>query len=231
MLALVVATGFALAHWVSIATESRKGILITKPMVMLPLIGWLMLETWQKGFEGSGTFAILLPFLLALLFSLAGDVFLLWSERFFLPGLISFMLAHICYIIGFRPLIPPAGGFLTAGSLFFVLVLVGSCLYKIIARSLRLRGRVRMLVPLAAYSAVLSLMLFTAGTRFLQPEWELRAALLAAVGAVLFYMSDIMNAWVRFVQPISHHQLKIMITYHIAQLSLTASIMLHTGGS
>jgi len=36
-----------------------------------------------------------------LLCSLAGDVALLWPEPGFLPGLVSFLAAHVCYIVGF----------------------------------------------------------------------------------------------------------------------------------
>jgi len=39
----------------------------------------------------------------ALLFSLIGDVFLI-NEKYFLQGLASFLIAHICFTIGFTSL-------------------------------------------------------------------------------------------------------------------------------
>lgn len=38
---------------------------------------------------------------LGLIASLAGDVALLWPERGFLPGLVSFLLAHLAYLMAF----------------------------------------------------------------------------------------------------------------------------------
>ena len=37
----------------------------------------------------------------ALVLSLIGDVFLLLPKRFFLPGLVMFLLAHVSFLIGF----------------------------------------------------------------------------------------------------------------------------------
>ena len=35
-----------------------------------------------------------------LVLSLAGDVFLLGSRRWFVPGLVSFLAAHVAYVVG-----------------------------------------------------------------------------------------------------------------------------------
>ncbi len=43
-------------------------------------------------------------FILAgLLFSLAGDVFLMFPEKWFQAGLVSFLVAQVLYILAFRP--------------------------------------------------------------------------------------------------------------------------------
>ena len=41
-----------------------------------------------------------------LLFSITGDIFLMLPDVKFLPGLISFLFAHIAYILGFNSSIP-----------------------------------------------------------------------------------------------------------------------------
>jgi len=53
--------------------------------------------------------------IVALLFSLIGDVFLI-SKKYFLPGLSSFLLAHICFTIVFRDV---ANIFVGAGEVVF----------------------------------------------------------------------------------------------------------------
>ncbi|MGE8376059.1 MAG: lysoplasmalogenase family protein, partial [Diaphorobacter nitroreducens] len=61
----------------------------------------------------------------ALLGSLAGDVFLMLSEHLFIPGLVSFLLAHMCYIALFKQ---GVGWFGHRGALGGTLAL-GICMY------------------------------------------------------------------------------------------------------
>ena len=70
-------------------------------------------------------------------------------------------------------------------------------------------------------------MLFSALMTLFDPAWNLLPAALASVGATLFLVSDIMNAWVRFVGPIKNHRLWIMSTYHLAQVGIAASAVFH----
>jgi len=48
---------------------------------------------------------------------------------------------------------------------------------------------------------------------------------LAAAGAGLFVASDSMIAWNRFVAPVPKASLLIMITYHLGQAGLVASLL------
>jgi uncharacterized membrane protein YhhN len=45
-----------------------------------------------------------------------------------------------------------------------------------------------------------------------------------AVGAVLFYASDALIAWNRFVQPRPWMPLAIIVTYHVGQAALVLSL-------
>lgn len=47
---------------------------------------------------------------------------------------------------------------------------------------------------------------------------------LAIVGAALFYVSDALIAWNRFVAPVRGGKVAIIVTYHLAQLALVASL-------
>jgi hypothetical protein len=46
----------------------------------------------------------------------------------------------------------------------------------------------------------------------------------AIVGATLFYVSDALIGWTRFVKPIPRGRLVIMVTYHLGQAGLVLSL-------
>jgi uncharacterized membrane protein YhhN len=73
-----------------------------------------------------------------------------------------------------------------------------------------------MATPVRAYMVIISMMLASAvGT----------AEALAIVGAALFYASDALIAWGRFVRSRAWHSVAIMVTYHVAQTSLALSLV------
>jgi uncharacterized membrane protein YhhN len=47
----------------------------------------------------------------------------------------------------------------------------------------------------------------------------------AVGGASLFFCSDALIAWERFVRPQPWHRLAIIVTYHLAQAGLTLSLL------
>jgi uncharacterized membrane protein YhhN len=59
-----------------------------------------------------------------------------------------------------------------------------------------------------------------------RPGWSVFAALSVSLGAVLFYSSDSILAWNRFVTPISHGRFKTMITYHLGQFGIILGAIL-----
>ncbi len=78
-----------------------------------------------------------------------------------------------------------------------------------------------------AYTIVLSLMLFSALLTFVRPAWSPGGALLVGLGAVLFYLSDSLIAWTKFVSPLRHGELLVMITYHLGQVMITLGAALN----
>jgi uncharacterized membrane protein YhhN len=98
--------------------------------------------------------------------------------------------------------------------------------YRSIFSGLRRQGQTALRVPVALYSLVLSLMLSSAWATLFRPEWTpLRQGLVIA-GASLFFASDAMLAWDRFVTPSSRLHLLVIVTYHLGQIGLAASIAL-----
>src|SRR5688572_8633582 len=73
--------------------------LISKPLIIPSLIGWFLSGTHSKNNK------LAIWIIIALIFSWLGDVLLIFQERdqvFFLAGLVSFLLAHISYIVFFH---------------------------------------------------------------------------------------------------------------------------------
>lgn len=217
-LPFVIALFCAALDWLAVARRRRHLEHIFKPATLVALlIGvWLLTcgahDAWQARF-----------FLPGLVFSLVGDVLLmLSSESLFRAGLVAFLSAHLCYIVGLNPTLPPATAFL----MLLPLTAIDLALYAKIAAGLRRSDKEKMLIPVAAYSAVLGLMVFSAWATLLRPGWTVLRRGLVVAGASLFFASDTMLAWDRFVAPSSSARLRIHITYHLGQMALAASIAL-----
>jgi uncharacterized membrane protein YhhN len=208
----------AFIDWLAVARRHKRLEYVFKPATLVAVLisAWLLTwgphDAWQARF-----------FLPGLACSLAGDVFLMLpGARFFLPGLVVFLLGHICYIVGLNPTLPPWPALVP----LVVVAVVGVTLYRSIAAGLHRQGRTALLAPVALYSLVLSLMLVSAWATLFRPEWGPLRRGLVIVGASLFFGSDAMLAWDRFVASSSLLHLLVIITYHLGQLALAASIAL-----
>jgi uncharacterized membrane protein YhhN len=151
---------------------------------------------------------------LGLLFSLFGDVWLMLPGNRFLYGLISFLIAHICYIFAFLTH-APAYGFLWP---VLPLSLIGAIIlvYLWPALSAGLKGAVSLYVAVIVVMATLAVSravaLFSIDT------------LSAAIGALLFMASDAMLAIDRFRRPFHLAQAAVLGSYFAGQLMIALSI-------
>lgn len=149
-----------------------------------------------------------------LLFSLAGDVFLMLPRDRFLEGLASFLVAHLCYIAAFT--LDGARVHVVAG---LALLVYGGLMLRLLLPFL---GRLK--APVMLYMLVILLMVWQASNRFLE-RWTV-AALLALVGAALFAASDSLLAWNRFRRAFHAAQFLILCSYFAAQWLLALSVAL-----
>lgn len=193
---------------------------IVKPAVMVVLFAGLSVSA---GLEGA-----LFWFGLGILFSLTGDVLLMLSlDRFFLAGLTAFLLAHLAYVIGFN--IPLPG--LTSWGLILA-VMIGWGGVRVINRilsALAAKGQNRLRLPVIVYSAVISLMLLSAMIKLPDLTWGAGASLLVSLGALLFYLSDVVLAWNKFVTPIQHGRIYNIAAYHLGQIAIVTGAALQFG--
>lgn len=146
--------------------------------------------------------------LAALLFSLGGDVFLMLPGNYFIPGLASFLVAHLFYIALFRQGVP---WFASRSALVAVLGF-GAGMYAILWNHLPdpvLAGAV------GAYVSVISLMASQAIGR--AKALATRPAYGVAAGACIFMASDSLIAIHKFLTPVPLESLWILLTYFTAQ--------------
>ncbi len=211
LLALVFAA--AITDWIAVARYWKKVEYAAKPATLILLFAWLFVVSNLQG--------VLFWFGLGLLFSLAGDVFLMFSDRWFVLGLASFLLAHLMYIAGFNiplPNVPPIWGI----GLAIVLGLGSARLLQRIIAGLRSMGLRRLVGPVMLYGMIITLMLLSAVLTLLRLDWKALPALLVSLGAFFFYLSDVILAWNKFVRPIKNGRVVNMVLYHLGQIGLIA---------
>jgi len=210
--ALIFAGLMSLALW----KNWRWLEVIAKPAVMILLFAYL--------FTSLGLTGAALWFGVGLLFSLVGDVLLLSLDRLFIYGLAAFLLAQICYVVGFNS---PASAVTLWGLLLAVIVgLGGARVIRRILSGLTEKGQTRMRLPVMVYGIVITLMLLSAMLKLTDPAWGVGASLLVALGAFLFFMSDIILAWNRFVSPIQNGRMINISLYHLGQICIVAGVVM-----
>ena len=146
-----------------------------------------------------------------LLCSLAGDIFLMLPDRF-IPGLVSFLCAHVFYIAAFAY---ESGGALSFWT-FVPFLIYGGLMLRVLWPHL---GKLKPAV-LVYVAAILAMGWTAAGRRLLT---EQSGSLLAFVGALLFIASDSVLALDKFRRPFRSAQLLILLTYFAAQWLIALS--------
>ncbi|RME06799.1 MAG: lysoplasmalogenase [Anaerolineae bacterium] len=192
---------------------------LTKPATLLVLLaGVFRLRPYLLA-EGEVNWLAL-----ALIFSLLGDVLLMLPADLFIPGLAAFLLAHLAYIGLF---INTSGAINAASIPPALLILVTSLtLYRRLAAGMTTPEKRKMRLPVALYTAVISVMVFLAVNTLALNTYEPLRSLLIASGALLFMLSDTWIAWDRFVAPLRWRDLRVMSTYHLAQIFLVLGSVL-----
>jgi uncharacterized membrane protein YhhN len=156
-------------------------------------------------------------FVAALVLSAAGDAFLLAGDRSFLPGLASFLLAHLAYVVGIALVDTWRWAGLVAG-------IAGSAvLFAVVGRRiLAASGGLR--IPVACYLVAILTMATLACASL---------PAVGVVGALLFVASDSLLGWRMFVVERARTGAAappwmppaIMATYHVGQLLLVLSLV------
>ena len=156
--------------------------------------------------------------LAVLVFSWAGDVFLISSD-WFIAGLVSFLIAHVFYIIAYQKT-GAANGQLKA------LDIVKFVLYGVELIWFIYPGLGDLLVPVLIYALVLLGMGVWAHKR--RGATSTASFKLVALGAILFVVSDGLIAVNKFAYPIPAERILIMSIYMTAQYLIVQGLIQHT---
>jgi uncharacterized membrane protein YhhN len=201
---LAVAAAAAVTDWIAVARRVPAVEYAAKPATLVLLIGVaLTLDAADRG--------VRVAFVVALVLSLAGDVFLMLPGDRFVAGLASFLGAHLAYLVGFTI------GHGSVGELLIgvaVTAAVAAPLGVRLARGVQ-RNAPALIVPVSAYVGAISAMVAAA------TGW---GGALAVIGAWLFFTSDALIGETRFVRPIAGGALAIIVTYHLGQAALVLSL-------
>ena len=151
--------------------------------------------------------------LAGLVLSWFGDAFLIGTtQRWFLFGLVSFLCAHVAYAMAFITLGVERRWTLSSAA---AIVVVAALVLTWLAPHLP----AGMVWPVRIYTAVISLMVITAfGTL------GAGASPLIVSGAVLFFMSDLSVAAMRFTEPLFATYIFGLPLYYGGQLCLALSV-------
>lgn len=194
-------------------TENLKTVhYIAKPAIVISLI-FLFLKT-------SGLLSNSIKFLtfLALIFSLLGDVLLMFvdkSTHFFTIGLVAFLLAHMMYILVF---LKHRNDKKSALGLIIILAIYAVGLFYLLRNGLG-----EMLVPVLIYMIVILAMATSAFLR--QGSVNSLSFKLVFIGALFFMISDSILALNKFYKPIMLSNISIMVTYALAQYLIVLGIL------
>jgi uncharacterized membrane protein YhhN len=198
----------AVIDWWSVLRQAYAVERVAKPLFVVLLMGL----AWELHLEGRVPGSpSLLPVMLALAFSLVGDVALLnATEARFLVGLGAFLVAHVGYVWAILETPTPPGfpwwlGAVVPG----VLVLHGRVGREIVRHSGVHKG------PVFTYQLVLIALLLVAGWK---GDW------VVLLGCALFTASDAILGHDRFVHERRWAPLTVIVTYHVAQVLIVVGL-------
>lgn len=173
----------------------------TKPILLPVLILWYISSSKSEKIQLNAFF------LAGLILSFFGDLFLLFKWGF-LPGLGSFLLAHLCYIISFKK--KPQKRIKEFWPI--ILSLYASILLVFLFPYLK-----EMKIPVLIYAVVISVMMYSA------LKTHNRNLI---IGALFFLISDTLLSFYMFFQPLIMLNLLVMTTYILAQWFLVRGMLL-----
>lgn len=214
--------------WLAVGLNWHRTKLITKPLAMTMVIVWTLAAS---GWQLSWMVGVLL---LAQFLGLLGDIFLLLPNSFFMHGLMAFLLGHVFYDVLVLLIFARSGlHSLTAGRVVGGVLLGGGVwasamvLFYLVFKPLSHPGAItkKFWTAIQVYGWILSSTGGFAVFLVAVLGGASRLFYLLPVGTFLFWVSDSLLAYNKFLNPIRRGQLWVRISYHLAQLCLAAGFL------
>jgi len=152
--------------------------------------------------------------LLGLLLSTLGDIFLMLPKDRFIPGLLSFLVAHVVYIIAFSINFELTYTWSLALPLMVIAVTYLGILWPSLAE---------MKAPVLVYMSIIVIMAWVSGERYF--NLDSTASFYAFIGAIVFLFSDATLAFDRFKKQFRSAYAVIIVSYYLAQYFIALSVI------
>ncbi len=203
----VVPAVFALVDWWAVAREDRRTETWAKPATLVALVVTALALGAADSTAGRWL-------VVALVFGLLGDIALLGdSVARFQAGVAAFLVGHLAYLVCFAALGLPRPGW--SWAVLAVLAVTVVVTRDVVPATYR-QGGAGLAVPVAVYTVVIGAMLVCA--------W-FTGEPLVALGATVFVTSDATLSVDRFVRPLPHAHLVVMVTYHVGQALIVLGVL------
>ena len=193
-------------------SQFEKFHFFTKPLILTSLIIYFWLQSTHLTNKTSTLM------LLALLFSLLGDILLLFvdlSSNFFIGGLLAFLMAHVMYIMVFLEYRNTSKKGILFSALLFIIALGLFYVLK--------DGLGNLLIPVIVYMLAILIMVRSAFLR--KDSGSKHSYILVFLGALLFMISDSVLALNKFYTLIPYANLSIMLSYSLAQFCIVYGVL------
>lgn len=203
--------------FLSVAVLDVIGVLFQIPILRLlfkPLILLSLIVLYSLSVSNSNK-----VYILALLFSFLGDVFLLFlGELNFILGLVSFLIAHLIFIKIIIKRIEKSSIKIIIGSSFLFFVIFCMLIYLLI------NSLGELLIPVIIYGLTISVFGTVAFIDYLNSKSQKSLWMLA--GAIVFVLSDSVLAINKFYTQKLLFEVIVMSTYILAQFLIYRSMIL-----
>ena len=182
------------------------------------LLPFLIIATYEsKPFESKKWL------LLGLFFSWIGDIILMFADKgelYFIFGLVSFLVAHLQFIVLFIKQKPETN---YKKNSFFWIGFLATLAYLASLLLLLFPTLGDLKIPVFVYAATISLMLIEAIKGYF--SWQKPTNAVILIGAIFFVTSDSILAINKFYSPLPSASFLIMFPYIVAQYLITSGIL------